>query len=161
MSNSLSFFNLNMWLRATTCLLCYHIDFGSCCKYVPFSSCNGFHTPYCQEHLSGCFSISYYWTFILYFFALWRFRNELPDPTAQPKLLSLKRDKDRYAILSWDLFVAAGWSTNLRIHVLKYTSATTFMLSHVYGHLMQRISKNQWRVSWCMHVVVIIFFSVL
>ncbi|GFY97086.1 hydroxyproline-rich glycoprotein family protein [Actinidia rufa] len=25
-----------------------------------------------------------------------RFRNELPDPTAQPKLLSLRRDKDRF-----------------------------------------------------------------
>ncbi|KAL6996406.1 Protein PAF1 [Sarracenia purpurea var. burkii] len=25
-----------------------------------------------------------------------KFRNELPDPTAQPKLLSLRRDKDRY-----------------------------------------------------------------
>lgn len=28
---------------------------------------------------------------------LCRFRNELPDPSAQPKLMALKKDKDRYA----------------------------------------------------------------
>lgn len=31
--------------------------------------------------------------------ALCRFRDELPDPTSQPKLLSIRRDKDRYAFL--------------------------------------------------------------
>lgn len=29
-----------------------------------------------------------------------RFRNELPDPSAQPKLMTLKRDKDRYVVLA-------------------------------------------------------------
>lgn len=28
-----------------------------------------------------------------------RFRNELPDPSAQPKLMSFKKDKDQYVIL--------------------------------------------------------------
>ena len=28
-----------------------------------------------------------------------RFRNELPDPSAQPKLMTLKRDKDRFVVV--------------------------------------------------------------
>ena len=32
---------------------------------------------------------------------LFRFRNELPDPSAKMKLLSLKRDPDRYGTLSY------------------------------------------------------------
>lgn len=39
--------------------------------------------------------------FYSFFFNLnFRFRNELPDPTAQPKLLPLNIDKDRCVIIS-------------------------------------------------------------
>jgi len=35
--------------------------------------------------------------YLLFFFH--RFRNELPDPSAQPKLMTLKRVKDRFVVL--------------------------------------------------------------
>lgn len=50
------------------------------------------------------------WLIMLYFdfHAFQRFRNELPDTSAQPKLMSLRKEKDQYVFYSFPSKVCIG-----------------------------------------------------